>query len=266
MTICPPIAHFIPGHQPRPDRAERRAALALVPGSAALELICPFGDIVDHDVAGDIVERFCLGHVGSPGADDDAEFDLPIGLFRPARDRHRIVRSLNAGDSLGEEDRFGRDRHVRFRGVIGIVQADRDELARAEYRNAVARIALHQWQRRRVDRSQSLDRGRAQCVRREIGDHARQIADAAIGIDQAGLFPVGRAETTEFHRAFLSAYRDDVAEDRDRVRRRSLACRAPTRAFGRSTARASPSNCGANIGTTSDGSGCVIRNSANGEL
>src|SRR6185312_13228553 len=57
------IAHFVPGHEPWPKRAEAVAALALVPGAAALDLEFALGDVVADEVAGDIVERLLLRHI-----------------------------------------------------------------------------------------------------------------------------------------------------------------------------------------------------------
>ena len=51
------VAHFVGGDEPRANRAEGVAALALVPLAAALELVLALGDVVDDAVAGNVRER-----------------------------------------------------------------------------------------------------------------------------------------------------------------------------------------------------------------
>ena len=69
------------GHQPGADRAEGVAALALGPLAVALGLEGALGDVVGDAVAGDVVQRVGLRDVFRRLADDDAELDLPVGLF-----------------------------------------------------------------------------------------------------------------------------------------------------------------------------------------
>src|SRR6516164_3336105 len=52
------VADFVGRHEPRADRSERVAALALVPLTRALlQLEVSLGDVVDDAVAGDVLER-----------------------------------------------------------------------------------------------------------------------------------------------------------------------------------------------------------------
>ena len=80
------IGDLVARHQPRPERGEAVAALALVPGAAALELIVALRHVVADEVAGDVGERVMHRDVAGGAADDHGELDLPIGLFRAARD------------------------------------------------------------------------------------------------------------------------------------------------------------------------------------
>jgi hypothetical protein len=112
-----------------PYRSERVAALALVPGAAAIELEIAFGEIVDRAVAGDMRQRIGFLDIRRALADHNAELDFPVGLHRSARDHHGIVRPLKAAHRLGEEHRLGRDVEPGFGRVVGIVEADREELA-----------------------------------------------------------------------------------------------------------------------------------------
>ncbi len=86
------LAHFVARHEPGADRAEGIAALALVPGGTTLHLVFALGHVVDHHIAGDMVERRPLAHVLRARADDDAQFDLVVGLDGILRDDHVVVR------------------------------------------------------------------------------------------------------------------------------------------------------------------------------
>ena len=54
------VADLIGRHQPRADRAEGVAALALVPGATAVQLKFALAHIVHQHVAGDVAERLRL--------------------------------------------------------------------------------------------------------------------------------------------------------------------------------------------------------------
>jgi hypothetical protein len=83
--------------------------------------------------------------------------------------------------------------------VVGIIEPDGDEIADAADASADARLALHQRQLFRLELAQLVQaRGRQRCTR-DVGDHLRQVADAAFLIDHAGLFAAGRAIANEFH-------------------------------------------------------------------
>jgi hypothetical protein len=140
------VRHFVARDQPGAERAEGVAAFALVPGAAALDLEFAFADVVDGAVAGDEVERFLLRDVAGLLADDHAELDFPVGLDRVLGQHDGIVGALDAAGGLHENDGLGRDRQAGFGGMVGIVQADGDELARAGDGAAVARRALDQRQ------------------------------------------------------------------------------------------------------------------------
>src|SRR5262249_24646098 len=126
------VADLILGDEPRPQRAEALAALALAPlSAAALDLKTALGDIVGEAIAGDGLHRLVLGEIACAAADHDAELDLVIELGRALRDHRVIVRPADRARRLVEDDRLLRDRHAGFSGVIGIVEADGDEIADA---------------------------------------------------------------------------------------------------------------------------------------
>ncbi|PAV66636.1 hypothetical protein WR25_23081 [Diploscapter pachys] len=182
------VADLVRRHEPRTDGAERVAALALVPLAAEFLLERALRHVVGEHITGDMIERIRLFDIAAGLADHDAQFDLPIGLLRILGDHHRIVRPRQARDRLGEEDRLGRRFQTRLLGVVGIVEADRDELADPGDGHAVARAPLDQRQAGGIECREARQRLGRHLGGRHIGDHARQITDAAVRIDQAGLF------------------------------------------------------------------------------
>ena len=106
--------------------------------------------------------------------------------------------------------------------MVGEVQADGQELAHAVYRHAIAGLAFDQGQGGRVDGLQRLERRAMQLVRGDVGDVARQVADAPLSIQRARLFLAPGAVTQQFHgggRAFVltrvGAMQGDVAVQLD---------------------------------------------------
>src|SRR5262245_51076544 len=139
------IAHLVGGHEPWSDRAERIAALPFYPLPSAFQLIRAFRDVMDDAVSGHVRQRVLLGHVFRGLADHDAEFDFPVRLDRAARQFDVVVRPDDAGGGLHEDDGFFRNGHARFGGMIGVVQADANELADAADAGTDARCAVYLW-------------------------------------------------------------------------------------------------------------------------
>ena len=83
--------------------------------------------------------------------------------------------------------------------MVGVVQADADELADPGDAGADPRSAVDQRQRRRIDLRQPRQRFRQQRVAADVRDDARQIADLATVIEQAGLFLSGGTISEQFH-------------------------------------------------------------------
>ncbi len=136
------VLDLVLGDEPRPDRPEGLAAFALVPLAAgALDLEGALGDVVRHEIAGDGVLRLGAVEIARALADDDAELDLVVELGRFARRDGIVVRPADAGDRLVEDDRLLRDRHAGFRGVVGIVELDGDEIAHLADAGAEPRLA-----------------------------------------------------------------------------------------------------------------------------
>ena len=83
--------------------------------------------------------------------------------------------------------------------MVGIVEADGDEIAGLADAGAKARIARNEGQLIDIGRGDLGDGGRRQVVANQIGDNAADIADFAGGIDQTGLLLAGLAVANEFH-------------------------------------------------------------------
>src|SRR6185312_16907408 len=107
-------------------------ALALVPLPArTAELEFALGDVVDQAIAGDVIQRLGLPDIRRLLADDETQLDFPIQLGGILGFDDLVVGAAKATGSLHEEDRFGGQRHVGLRRMIGEVEANADELAGA---------------------------------------------------------------------------------------------------------------------------------------
>ena len=94
----------------------------------------------DDAIAGDVIQRVGLADILRRLADDDAELDFPVGLLRAARDADIVVRADDGRGRLHEDDRLGRHGGAGLGGVVGIVEADADELADAGDTGAEPRL------------------------------------------------------------------------------------------------------------------------------
>ena len=96
--------------------------------------------------------------------------------------------------------------------MVDVVQADGDELADVGHRAAEARRAAHQWQLVGLELAQLGQRGIAERGAVEVLDDRAEVAQPALGIDQAGLFLAGVAIANEFHVCvFLALTVDRIA-------------------------------------------------------
>src|SRR5580704_1716593 len=197
------VLDLVFGDEPRAERAERLAALALGPLPGTLDLEHALGDVVGEAIAGDDVERLVLAQIAGARADDDAELDFPIEFCGIPRDDGVVVRAAQAGRRLVEDDRLFGDRHAGFGGVIGIIQSDGDEVAGLGDARPDARLAFDQRQFFRIELFQLGEAAGREHVTGNIGNDFGQIADAAFGIDHAGLFAARGAVTNELHGSLL---------------------------------------------------------------
>src|SRR4029077_18822372 len=145
------VLDLVLGDEPRADRAECLAALALGPLAGALDLEHALGDVVGEAIAGHHIERLVLAQVAGARADDDAELDFPVELCRIPRDDGVVVRAAQARRRLVEDDRLLRDRHAGLGGVVGIIQPDGDEIADFADARPDPRLTFHQRQFFRIE-------------------------------------------------------------------------------------------------------------------
>src|SRR3954452_14852942 len=129
-------SYFVCGDQNGSNGPEGVKALALVPAAAALELIFALRHIVHEAIARNVVERFGLLDVPGRPAHDHPEFNLPVALCCSRWKDHVIVRTNDAADRLGEDDRLAWERHVRLGGMIRVVEPHGNELAGAPDRTS----------------------------------------------------------------------------------------------------------------------------------
>ncbi len=193
------ITQFIGGYQPRTGRAEGIATLALDPLRTALLLELTLGDIIDQHIAGHVVESVLDVDITAGLADDEAEFDFPVHLGRIERLHDIVIGAAQRRGRLGEIDRFRRHRQVRFGGMVGIVEANGDDLADIGDRHAIAWLAFDDRQGVQVLRLQLGQLRQAHLVGGNVTDEGREIADAAVGIDDTGLFLAFWTIAAEFH-------------------------------------------------------------------
>ena len=78
--------------------------------------------------------------------------------------------------------------------MVAVVEPDRDDLADPGDRHAVARRSLDH--RQRCDIGGERLRQRRD---RQVGDHAREVAERTVGVDDTGLFLAGLAIAAELH-------------------------------------------------------------------
>src|SRR5262245_35217248 len=194
------ILDLVPGHEPRPNRAEGLAALALVPLPArTVDLEGALGYVVRQEIPRDRTHRLVAIEIARALADHDAELDLVIKLGRFLRNERVVVRPADRGRRLVEDDRLLRDRHAGFGGVVGIVQSDRNEVAHIADAGPEPRLARHRFQLLQVS---LLDLGEAAGCQHgavDIRHHPRQVADFSVSIDNAGLLAAHWTITHEFH-------------------------------------------------------------------
>ncbi len=140
------VGYLVGRDEPWPDRPEGVTALTLVP-LRGLQLESALGYVIHDGVAGNMVQSLVLSHVFGTTPDDDCDLDLIVELGGVARLLDVVVRAVDARRRLHEHDGLGGYLQTRFMRMIGVIQADGDELGDARIGHAETRVAAHQGQR-----------------------------------------------------------------------------------------------------------------------
>ena len=120
------------------DRQERVAALRAQPLAVALLALAEGGgvalpvagaDVVDDDVARDVVHRRRLRHAARRPADDDAQLHLEVQGVGAGRADDRLAVADDRVGELREQHRPVRRRAAALLDVVGVVEPDADDLA-----------------------------------------------------------------------------------------------------------------------------------------
>ena len=205
------------GDQPGADRAERVGALALHPLAGAFES----GRRAPthrsrHSSRRRASSRRPRTRYLRRRADDHAELDLPVGLLGAARD-HDVVVGADDRVVAFEKTMGSSAPGAGLRGVIGVVQADADELADpADARPEAgwpSTIGSEAGSSARGRRSSETASGR----RRPYRAPARQITQPPLCIEQPGLLLARRAIPQQLHACLLCRDATMSRECPDRV-------------------------------------------------
>src|SRR5690606_4361159 len=138
-------------------------------------------------------------------ADNNAQLNFPVGLFRTAWNDQIIIRANNGRSCLHENNGLWRNCHARFGGVVSIVEADADEFACARDAWTKARIAFNLWQRIDINFAELGQCFGSESRARKIAYMSRQIADIAFGIQYTRLFLTNFTITKKLHNLLLLA-------------------------------------------------------------
>jgi hypothetical protein len=193
------VLDLVLGDQPRPQRPETLGALALADGLPVLHLEGALRHVVGDAIAGDRVHRLVLGEIARALADDDAELAFVIELAAALRHHGVVVRPADAARRLVEHHRLVRHRHARLGGVVGIVEPDGDEIAHGADAGAEPRLAGDHFQPLDIRFADLGEAAGFQHLAVDVFDDARQVADLAVGVEDAGLLAAGRAIADELH-------------------------------------------------------------------
>ena len=134
MRSAPGIRQLVGGHDPRSDRAERVEALAAHPLAVAeLQVACR--DVIETGIPEDVIERLRRRDVARRPADHDGQLRLVVDLTGVGVPPHDVGSVADeAVRELGEDDRIGRRGLALLGGVLVVVPAHGDDLARVRDR------------------------------------------------------------------------------------------------------------------------------------
>ena len=196
------VGNFIGRDEPGAERGESVAALALVPGTAALQLKGALRHVVVQHVAGHVVQRLGFADIRRAPANHHGQLHFPVGFFRTARNNNLVVGASQGAGCFQKKHRLGRVAQAHFGGVVGVVQTHAHDFGWPGHGRAQALIGRHQRQRAGLRPHKSGQPGRAVGgKKRFVVVFAERGRAVALPVEQHTRFFVARrAVAQEFHR------------------------------------------------------------------
>src|SRR5690554_1722696 len=177
------VGDLVRGDQPGAQGAKGVAALALVPGAAAFELELALGYIVHHAVTGYMVHGVGLAHVAGLLSDHHPELYFPVCFRGVPRDDDIIVGPAYGAGPLVEDYRFRRDLGAGLGSMVGVVEANADELADPPHAGAEAGICRYLGQARGVELVELGQQVMVEMAAVEVRQVGREVADHPVGVE-----------------------------------------------------------------------------------
>ena len=115
------VGDFIARCQPRTQRRESVGAFAFRPLRPALQLKGALGYVVGENITRDVLGGVGALDVFPAFADDDSEFNFPIGFLRAVWQDDVVVGTVDGAGRFHKYHRVFRQRHSRFGGVFAVV-------------------------------------------------------------------------------------------------------------------------------------------------
>ena len=125
------VRDLVSGDEPRSDRAEGVAALALGPLTGPLALQGPFGHIISEEVARNMIESPRLGYILRLRSNHDPELDLPVQLVGAAGSDDVVIGADDRARRFHKHNGLGGRRIARLSRVIDVIKPNTDELSYA---------------------------------------------------------------------------------------------------------------------------------------
>ncbi len=158
-----------------------------------------FGDVVADAIAGHVIHGVDLLDITGLLADDDGQFDFPIGLDGILGNDDIVIGADDGAGGLHEDDRLFGDLGAGLGGMIGIVEADADEFPDIGDTGADALVRIQFGQHVDVGAAYPGEALGGECLTANIGDDARKIANGAVRGKNGGLFSALGADAKQFH-------------------------------------------------------------------
>ncbi|MNE58091.1 hypothetical protein D3C80_1531040 [compost metagenome] len=150
-------------------------------------------------VTGNVIQCVGFRDIFCGLADNNAQFDFPVGLFRATWNNDVIVRTDDSRGGLHKDDWLGRNRCASFRSMVREVETDADELARASDAGTNTAV-IENRQAGQVQCGNLFQAFRRNRLTANIFYMGRKVADLTVIIQNGWLFLTRWANTHQFHR------------------------------------------------------------------